>query len=196
MKSARGIGTGDFGGFAGQGTRSKETPGLPLRHGRKKGRAGSPHGIPWRGVACIRGCAACQTRGPLRTSTASQGARRMGAPFHRKIRPPGASRRRATDNHVTLLPYRYQSRRHNTARPTVPPPLSAACHGPTGEKRRVEKRKKEGEGEGKESSLYFSYEPVRYLPSSVHSAFAGPRLFPCVSLSLSSDRGRELAIGC
>lgn len=41
-----------------------------------------------------------------------------GGPVHRKIRPPGASRRRATDNHVTLLPYRYRSRRHNTARPT------------------------------------------------------------------------------
>ncbi|CAK9832961.1 hypothetical protein ANTRET_LOCUS9713 [Anthophora retusa] len=46
-----------------------------------------------------------------------------GDPVHRKIRPPGASRRRATDNHVTLLPY--------------------------------------------------SYEPVRYLPSSVHSATLG-----------------------
>lgn len=41
-----------------------------------------------------------------------------GGPVHRKIRPPGASRRRATDNHVTLLPYRYRSRRHNTARRT------------------------------------------------------------------------------
>jgi hypothetical protein len=41
-----------------------------------------------------------------------------GGPLHRKIRPPGASRRRATDIHVTLLPYRYQPRRHNTARRT------------------------------------------------------------------------------
>lgn len=41
-----------------------------------------------------------------------------GGPLHRKIRPPGASRRRATDIHVTLLPYRYQSRRHNTAQRT------------------------------------------------------------------------------
>lgn len=56
-----------------------------------------------------------------------------GGPVHRKIRPPGASRRRATDNHVTLLLYRYRSRRHNTApRPTVPPPLCAARGGKRG----------------------------------------------------------------
>lgn len=86
-----------------------------------------------------------------------------GGPVHRKIRPPGASRRRATDNHVTLLLYRYRSRRHNTApRPTVPPPLCAA--------RRIrEEGRKKGASE-EEIILYFSYEPVRYLPSSVHSA--------------------------
>lgn len=68
-------------------------------------------------VLHIRGCAACQTRGPLRTDFT--GGLRMGAPFVCKIRPPGARRRRATDIHVTLLPYRYQSRRHNTARQTT-----------------------------------------------------------------------------
>lgn len=89
-----------------------------------------------------------------------------GGPVHRKIRPPGASRRRATDNHVTLLLYRYRSRRHNTAPRTVPPRRYA----PLG------RREKGGGGRGKrgrtkeEIILYFSYEPVRYLPSSVHSA--------------------------
>lgn len=85
-----------------------------------------------------------------------------GGPVHRKIRPPGASRRRATDNHVTLLLYRYRSRRHNTApRPRTTAPLCAA---------RGRGGKKGARKNEEEIILYFSYEPVRYLPSSVHSA--------------------------
>lgn len=79
-------------------------------------------------------------------------------PLRRKIRPPGASRRRATDNHVTLLPYRYQSRRHNNRAARVPPPLCAHRW----------KGKKKG-NRRKESSSILGIEPVQYLPSSVHS---------------------------
>lgn len=69
-----------------------------------------------------------------------------GGPVHRKIRPPGASRRRATDNHVTLLLYRYRSRRHNTAPRTVPPrryaPLGRREKGGGGEEKGGERKKK------------------------------------------------------
>lgn len=91
----------------------------------------------------IRGCAACQDplrvpgphpyrlhRGPL-----------DGGPLHRKIRPPGASRRRATDIHVTLLPYRYQSRRHNTARRTY---HHRYIHPSVKEREEIDRQKREG----------------------------------------------------
>lgn len=102
-----------------------------------------------------------------------------GGPLHRKIRPPGASRRRATDNHVTLLPYRYQSRRHNTARPTYHRRY-ASCRtewgteGYRGVPSRTGGRRgalwgREEKGKPKESSSILGSEPVQYLPSSVHS---------------------------
>jgi len=98
---------------------SKRGDGAAGRRGdkRRKGTVEESRRKPAESSAVhIRGCAACQTRGPLRISFT--GGPWMGALLHRKIRPPGASRRRATDIHVTLLPYRYQSRRHNTARRT------------------------------------------------------------------------------
>ena len=145
-RSAVSGGTGGRGGERGRREKGKR---------RKK----NPVGIPWSGVACIRGCAACQTRGPIRISfTGGPWMGPYSPPLRRKIRPPGASRRRATDNHVTLLPYRYQSRRHNNRAARVPPPLCAQRW----------KGKKKG-NRRKESSSILGTEPVQYLPSSVHS---------------------------
>lgn len=102
-----------------------------------------------------------------------------GGPLHRKIRPPGASRRRATDIHVTLLPYRYTSRVVTTPRSqrttTVIP---ARCADERNEKKSVGERERErdranggwrwrAERRSGEIILYFSYEPVRYVSSSV-----------------------------
>lgn len=97
---------------------------------------------------------------------ASQGAPGWGPLFVCKIRPPGARRRRATDIHVTLLPYRYRSRRHNTARRTYPPSVGEKREEIGGGER---KRDREREGEGgkrRNHPLYFSYEPVRYVSFS------------------------------
>lgn len=127
-------------------------------------------------AAHTRGCAACRTGGPLRTVfTGGPVSRGRGAsPLspRRKIRPPGASRRRATDIHVTLLPYRYQSRRHNTARRARTTTTTTVIH--VGEERRRnradverENERKNEKREGGEIILYFSYEPVRYVSSSV-----------------------------
>jgi len=105
-----------------------------------------------------------------------------GGPLHRKIRPPGASRRRATDIHVTLLPYRYQPRRHK--------------------EREREGRAGAGEEErrGGEIILYFSYEPVRYVSSSVRQqcrvrALDGTGRKPSERIPPSSPRDREGSLG-
>lgn len=125
----------------------------------------------------IRGCAACQTRGPLRISFT--GGPLDGGRLHRKIRPPGASRRRATDIHVTLLPYRYQSRRHNTARRTYHHRYTrrrgtrrnrsaTVRRGKKAGEERERKRERRGEnGEKKSSSILVTNRFNTFLPPFV-----------------------------
>lgn len=157
MKSARM--DGDFGvGPEGRGERTPSLPPPPPASLPKGGQGG--HGS--RSWSDERGGELGSEWNPVERSGVHTGVCRVpdprpspytlhrgpvdGGPVHRKIRPPGASRRRATDNHVTLLLYRYRSRRHNTAPRTVPPrryaPLGRREGGGRGEEKGGERKKK------------------------------------------------------
>jgi hypothetical protein len=112
-----------------------------------------------RGVECRAYTGVCRVPDPRPSPYKLHRGPLDGGPLHRKIRPPGASRRRATDIHVTLLPYRYQSRRHNTARRTYHHRYTRTRRNRSATVRRGERdrgrgkeREKERTGEEKKSS--------------------------------------------
>lgn len=118
---------------------------------RRGGKARAGEREQWKNPVGIPRCRAPCNTGVCRVPDPRPSAYRLhrgpldGGPLHRKIRPPGASRRRATDIHVTLLPYRYQSRRHNTARRTYHHRYT--CRRETTRNRAGGKRKSERERE-------------------------------------------------
>lgn len=161
MKSARM--DGDFGvGPEGRGERTPSLPPPPPASLPKGGQGG--HGS--RSWSDERGGELGSEWNPVERSGVHTGVCRVpdprpspytlhrgpvdGGPVHRKIRPPGASRRRATDNHVTLLLYRYRSRRHNTAPRTVPPRRYA----PLGRREKGGGERKKGANERRNHPLF------------------------------------------